>query len=77
MGGARVLSYAIQTRGEGLKGVIASSPLIRQAKVAKANSLLVRVGSGIGALLPGMTLKAPVNPTVRIPFPPIPPFQIQ
>lgn len=68
-GGAAVLSYLTATpRYSGLKslaGAIVSSPLIEQADNAKANALLIRAGSWIGAVLPSLQLNVGVASEVR------------
>jgi len=66
MGGALALGYATRVpKPEGLsrvKGVVSSSPLLRQAKGVKASSLLVRAGSLLGKVSNKLTIKAEVKP---------------
>lgn len=69
MGGGLVLAYSTRSppsaNVDRLAGVIASSPLLRQAKGVKASPLIVKAGSLIGKLSSTLTLKATVNPEVR------------
>ncbi|CDR44683.1 RHTO0S09e07646g1_1 [Rhodotorula toruloides] len=66
MGGGLVLAYSTRSppsaNVDRLAGVIASSPLLRQAKGVKASPLIVKAGSLIGKLSSTLTLKATVNP---------------
>lgn len=69
MGGALSIAFATRTPPspalDKLKGVIASSPLLRQAKGVKAPALIVRAGGLLGKLSSTLTLKAEVKPQVR------------
>jgi len=66
MGGALVLKFATSQPPlpglDKLKGVVASSPLLRQSKGVRANWLTVKAGSLVGKLSGSLTMKAPLNP---------------
>lgn len=72
MGGGLSLGFAtrdVPSPGlELLKGVIASSPLLRQAPASRAPKLLVQAGSVLGKLSGGLTLKTEVIAEVRLFF---------
>lgn len=68
MGGALSIAFATRTPSslalEKLKGVIASAPLLRQAKGVKAPALIVRAGGLLGKISSTLTLRAEVKPEV-------------
>lgn len=68
MGGALSLAFATSSPPlpgvSNLSGVLASSPLIRQAKGVKAPAVIVKLGSILGKISENMTLKAAVKSEV-------------
>lgn len=69
MGGGLALAFPTRTPAlpglERIKGVLASSPLLRQTKAVKTPLLVVRIGSVLGSLLPKLNVAAEVKPAVR------------
>ena len=68
MGGGLSLAFPTRTPPlpglEQIKGVVASAPLLRQAKGVKANVLVVKAGALLGKLSGKLTLSAPVKAEV-------------
>lgn len=68
MGGG--LSLAFATRNPSLKslqyvrGVVVTGPLLRQTPAVKTPPFMVTVGSLLGKIAPGLTMKTVVNPSV-------------
>ncbi|GAA5955916.1 hypothetical protein JCM3765_000038 [Sporobolomyces pararoseus] len=68
MGGAIVLGYPTRKpllpnfKTSNFKGIISTSPLIRQSPKVKAPPIIVKLGSIIGKLLPNLPLNAQVKP---------------
>lgn len=68
MGGGLVLGYPTRSplsptfTSSHFSGIIATSPLLRQAPSVKAPSLILQLGSMIGKILPNMPINAKVKP---------------
>lgn len=69
MGGGLALAFPTRSPAlpglEKIKGVLASSPLLRQTKAVKTPLIVVRAGSILGSLLPKLNVTAEVKPAVR------------
>lgn len=70
MGGGLVLAYATKSpKSPGLdkvKGVLASSPLLRQSPGVRSSLLIVRAGGLVGKLSGKLTMPAAVKPEVSL-----------
>ncbi|GAA5980555.1 hypothetical protein JCM5350_004344 [Sporobolomyces pararoseus] len=68
MGGALVLGYPTRKpllpnfNSTKFKGIVSTSPLIRQAPGVKAPAVVVKLGSLVGKLVPNLPLSAQVKP---------------
>ncbi|ORY83476.1 Alpha/Beta hydrolase protein [Leucosporidium creatinivorum] len=66
MGGGLALAFPTRTPAlpglEKIKGVLASSPLLRQTKAVKTPLLVVRAGSVLGSMFPKLNVAAEVKP---------------
>jgi acylglycerol lipase len=68
MGGGLALAFATRSPSmaglDKIKGVLSSSPLLRQAKGVKTPLLIVKAGSLVGKISGKLTMKAEVKPEV-------------